>query len=80
MLSHIAPGCERLFVAPELQGQEFSRGVQALEPFDGNEAVDLVEQRAQRGCGVEILLTLALGWKHFKNDRDHERLTGGTVW
>ena len=56
---HLPPPGHGRFVAPEREGQQLARLAQALEPLDGDEPIDLLQQRPQRGCGAEVGVLLA---------------------
>src|SRR3546814_17582025 len=52
------PSLDRLLVAPAGQRQNLTLDRQAGEPLDGDEAVDLLELRPERGGAVEVILVL----------------------
>src|SRR3546814_11781717 len=52
------PSLDRLLVAPEGQRQNLTLDRQAGEPLDGDEAVDLLELRPERGGDVEVILVM----------------------
>src|SRR5258706_11985232 len=71
MLFELAPLRHRFLIPPEREGEDLSGRGQALEALDRDESVAVVEQRAQRGGGVEVRILLPGVWHDFENDGDH---------
>src|SRR5262245_65648107 len=67
----ISPCVHRRFVAEERKREHLAGLVKALEPLDGDEAVDGVEQRTQFGGQVEISLLVPGLWPNLEDDGDH---------
>src|ERR1700749_1657496 len=70
MRLQIPPRRDRRFIAPERQRQKLRRLAEAHEGFDGDEAVDAVEQRTQLRRDVDIGLSPALRRPDLEDDRD----------
>ena len=68
-----APVFDRRLVPEKGNRQQFVRVGQALEPFDRNEPVDLVDQRPHLGGDVQVFVLVPLGGDNFEDDRDHWR-------
>ncbi len=71
VLFEIAPLLHRRFVAPKRERQQARRIGQALKALDGNESVDLRQQRLQRRRQLQVGIALPIGGLQFKNHGDH---------
>jgi hypothetical protein len=67
----IAPCGDGCLIAPEGEGEHLAGFGEALESFDGDEAVDLSEMGLEIGGDVEIGFALAFGGPDFEDDSDH---------
>src|SRR5262245_45656355 len=66
-----APLCHGSLVPKERQRENLARLVQALEPFDGDEPVDLIQQGPKPRCEIQILLLTSLRRPDLENDGNH---------
>src|ERR1700761_3185486 len=71
MLGNVAPCLDRRFIAVERQRQELAFLGQALEPFDRDETVDLLQDRPQLGGEVDIILSVPGLRPDFEDNGDH---------
>src|SRR5947199_9286537 len=74
MLRHISPSVNGGFVAEDRQRKDLALVSKALEPLDGNKAVDRLENRPQIGREIEIFLFMLRLWPNLENDGDHLHL------
>jgi hypothetical protein len=66
-----APAPDGLVVAPELQGEELAFLVEALEALDRDEAVDLLDFRAQGRGEPQVVVPAARGRPELEDDGHH---------
>src|SRR5665213_2963501 len=69
MLRLVAPGLDRVLIAPEGEGQDLAFLGERLEPLDGKEAVHLFQNRPQLGGDVQI--GVAIRRPDFENHGDY---------
>src|SRR5205814_1996624 len=69
----VSPLFDSFFIAPERERQQLFWVGQALEPFDGDKAVDPAKIIAQRGGSVEVIVGATLGRPDLENDGNHGR-------
>src|SRR5262249_37838645 len=79
MFLDISPSVHRRFIAEEGKRENLAGLVDALEPFDGDETIDFIEQRPQLGREIEIALFVPRLWPDFEDHRDHSIPRRGTV-
>ena len=73
VLFQLAPAFNRGFIAEHRQRKYLAGFAEAFEALDGNETVDLFQQRAQAGGEFEVFLFAPGFGPDFENDRDHRR-------
>ena len=69
MRLQLAPLRDRFFVAPEGERKDAAFAAQTLKPLDRDEAIDLIQQRAQFASDAEIRVTI--GGLDLENHGDH---------
>ena len=75
MSFELSPADDCLLVAPKRQRQDLAGLGQTFEAFDRNEPIDLLQQRFELGCEVEIGFSLIRMGFNLENDGDHVRLS-----
>src|SRR5215468_12011750 len=71
MRFEISPCIHRRLIAEDREREHFAGLIDALEPLDRDETIDLVEERPQLRGEVEVELFVLGLWPNFEDDRDH---------
>jgi len=73
MLKVAAPLPDRLLIAPELKREELALLVEALEPLDRDESVDLLHLGPQGGSKPQVVLLASARGPHLEDHCHHRK-------